>query len=98
MIFGSVLIINVLWSLVYCKEKAVLEIVMHKITKNGEYKTEIEKIVGHFSAAGSTVSAEGNILQVGFYLCTPITWCIFLSSVLCVVLYFAMRVALFIND
>ncbi|XP_063448610.1 E3 ubiquitin-protein ligase ZNRF3-like [Mytilus trossulus] len=64
MIFGSVLIINVLWSLVYCKEKAVLEIVMHKITKNGEYKTEIERIAGHFSAAGSTVSAEGNILQI----------------------------------
>lgn len=53
-------------SFVLCsaKEKALLEIVMHKITKNGEYKTEVEKLIGNFSSAGSTVSAEGDILQV----------------------------------
>lgn len=53
-------------SFVLCsaKEKALLEIVMHKITKNGEYKTEVEKLIGNFSSAGSTVSAEGDILQI----------------------------------
>lgn len=73
-----------LLSFVLCnvKEKAVLEIVMHKITKNGEYKVEKEKIVGHFSAAGSTVSAEGDILQVRvvpvLIVYSPLfTWCIF---------------------
>jgi hypothetical protein len=71
MILGSLLFINILWSLVHCKERAVLEIVMHKITEHGEYKTEIEKIVGHFSTAGATVSAEGDILQVGLYLRIP---------------------------
>ena len=71
MVTGSLLFMSFLWSLVQCEERAVLEIVMHKITKNGEYKTEIEKIFGQFSTAGPTVSAEGDILQVG-HLCIPV--------------------------
>ena len=70
MIFGSLMLISIFWSMVHSNERAVLEIVMHRITRNGEYKTEVQKIFGHYSAAGPTVSAEGDILQVGFYLCT----------------------------
>ncbi|KAJ8312937.1 hypothetical protein KUTeg_010310 [Tegillarca granosa] len=45
------------------KEKAILEIVMHTSTENGEYDTKVEELVGHFTTAGPMESAEGNVLQ-----------------------------------
>ena len=64
MIRDWVLWIVCLFSFVIAKDKATLEIVMHRSVQNGEYKIEVEKIEGYFTSAGSMDSAEGPILQV----------------------------------
>lgn len=62
---GEVLIVSLLClSVMGIKEKAILEIVLHQGTENGEYAIETERLSGFFTSAGSIVSAEGNILQV----------------------------------
>ena len=60
--FGGLLMF--LFTVVMGKEKAILEIVIHRSGGNGEYITEVERLVGHFSSAGPTLSAEGAIIQV----------------------------------
>ncbi|KAK3085018.1 hypothetical protein FSP39_022932 [Pinctada imbricata] len=58
-------LLNIIFSVVLSKEgTAILEIVMHRSTKNGEYALKAEEIEGHFSSAGSSDSAEGRILQI----------------------------------
>lgn len=47
--------------------RAILEIVVHKTTEDGDYKTETEHLNGHFTHAGSIVGAEGRIIQVRFF-------------------------------
>ncbi|XP_060072679.1 E3 ubiquitin-protein ligase ZNRF3-like [Ylistrum balloti] len=62
---GEVLIFSLLCMLVMgIKEKAILEIVLHRGTENGEYAIETERLSGYYTSAGSTVSAEGNVLQL----------------------------------
>ncbi|XP_021346686.1 E3 ubiquitin-protein ligase ZNRF3-like [Mizuhopecten yessoensis] len=62
---GEVLIFSLLCMLAMgIKEKAILEIVLHRGTENGEYAIETERLSGYYTSAGSTVSAEGNVLQL----------------------------------
>ncbi|XP_033748577.1 LOW QUALITY PROTEIN: E3 ubiquitin-protein ligase ZNRF3-like [Pecten maximus] len=62
---GEALIFSLLCMLVMgIKEKAILEIVLHRGTENGEYAIETERLSGYYTSAGSTVSAEGNVLQL----------------------------------
>ncbi|XP_069135132.1 E3 ubiquitin-protein ligase ZNRF3-like [Argopecten irradians] len=62
---GEVLVFSLLCMLVMgIKEKAILEIVLHRGTENGEYAIETERLSGYYTSAGSTVSAEGNVLQL----------------------------------
>lgn len=61
---ACVFLLSILFSHVNGKDKAILDIVMHKSDRNGEYTTEVEKLLGYFTSAGSTVSAEGQVFQV----------------------------------
>lgn len=61
---ACVFLLSILFSHVTGKDKALLDIVMHKSDRNGEYTTEVEKLLGHFTTAGSMVSAEGQVFQV----------------------------------
>lgn len=45
-------------------ERAILEIVLYNPVENGGYVTQSYKLVGMFSEAGTSVSAEGRIIQV----------------------------------
>lgn len=61
---ACVFLLSFLFSHVNGKDKAILDIVMHKSDRNGEYTTEVEKLLGYFTTAGSMVSAEGQVFQV----------------------------------
>jgi hypothetical protein len=61
---ACVFLLSILFTHVNGKDKALLDIVMHKSDRNGEYTTEVEKLLGHFTTAGSMVSAEGQVFQV----------------------------------
>ncbi|XP_061197701.1 E3 ubiquitin-protein ligase znrf3-like [Saccostrea echinata] len=61
---ACVFLLSILFSHVTGKDKAILEIVMHKSDRNGVYTTEVEKLLGHFTTAGSMVSAEGEVFQI----------------------------------
>uniref|UniRef100_K1RE11 Uncharacterized protein n=1 Tax=Magallana gigas TaxID=29159 RepID=K1RE11_MAGGI len=60
---ACVFLLSILFSHVNGKDKAILDIVMHKSDRNGEYTTEVEKLLGYFTTAGSMVSAEGQVFQ-----------------------------------
>lgn len=61
---ACVFLLSILFSHVNGKDKAILDIVMHKSDRNGEYTTEVEKLLGYFTTAGSMVSAEGQVFQI----------------------------------
>ena len=45
-------------------ERAILEIVLYNPVENGGYVTQTYKLTGMFSQAGTSISAEGQIIQV----------------------------------
>ena len=50
--------------LCYGREKALIEVILHERSENGEIETYEYKLTGHFSTAGITSAAEGTIIQV----------------------------------
>ncbi len=46
------------------REKALLEVILHERSDNGEIETYQYDLTGHFSAAGTTAGAEGTVVQV----------------------------------
>lgn len=54
-------------SMVLCccgREKALLEVILHEKSENGEIETYEYKLTGHFTPAGSVSGAEGTMAQV----------------------------------
>ncbi|KAL3857902.1 hypothetical protein ACJMK2_012527 [Sinanodonta woodiana] len=62
--FGETLIFSLLFICAMGMDKAILEIVLHKSVKNGEYVTQRHELEGQFSKAGAMGSAEGDIYQL----------------------------------
>lgn len=47
------------------KDTAFVEVVLFESSPNGDYTTYTTGLQGRFSKAGATISAEGEIVQVG---------------------------------
>ena len=62
---GAAILCTVLLSTAMAqRELGILEIVLYESGQNGEYTTRTYKLTGEFSTAGTTISAEGRIIQV----------------------------------
>lgn len=51
------------------KDTAFVEVVLFESSPNGDYTTYTTGLQGRFSKAGATISAEGEIVQVGAKCC-----------------------------
>lgn len=49
----------------HAKDTAFVEVVLFESSPNGDYTTYTTGLQGRFSKAGATISAEGEIVQVG---------------------------------
>ena len=70
----------------YGREKALLEVILHERSENGEIETYEYKLTGHFSSAGTVSAAEGTIIQVSFQILpvnNPITTMTFSIRMCC---------------
>lgn len=53
----------------HAKDTAFVEVVLFESSPNGDYTTYTTGLQGRFSKAGATISAEGEIVQVGAKCC-----------------------------